>query len=432
MAYLIVIGLLVMIAMSIPVAAVLSMLAVVLAEVNGRERLLSGMANIIWEQSNSFVLLSVPLFILLGEITLRSGIASRMYGSIATWLSWLPGGLMHANIGASAVFAATSGSSVATIATVGTVAYPEIEKKGYHEGLFLGSLAAGGTLGILIPPSIAMIVYGVMTNTSIPELYLAGIVPGALLALLFSGTAMGACLLKPEWGGKKIRATWKQRLAGLPQLIPPLLIVGAVIGSIYAGIATPTEAASFGVVTAVVLAACYGTLSVKMLLEAFERTMLTTSMILIIVFTALFLNFVMGFIGVTRAVLDTITSLGFGPVLILLVLVVFYLVIGMFMETLSMMLLTLPLVFPLVMGLNVPEYSDVWFGVVLTLLMEMALITPPIGMNLFVAQGVRTRGGSFGDVARGAMPFLLPMLGLVLALMLLPDLATWLPDRVYR
>lgn len=205
-----------------------------------------------------------------------------------------------------------------------------------------------------------------------------------------------------------------------------------MIGSIYAGIATPTEAASFGVVTAVVLAACYGTLSVKMLLEAFERTMLTTSMILIIVFTALFLNFVMGFIGVTRAVLDTITSLGFGPVLILLVLVVFYLVIGMFMETLSMMLLTLPLVFPLVMGLNVPEYSDVWFGVVLTLLMEMALITPPIGMNFFVAQGVRTRGGSFGDVARGAMPFLLPMLGLVLALMLLPDLATWLPDRVYR
>ncbi|WP_417725149.1 TRAP transporter large permease [Salipiger sp.] len=425
-------GLLALVLFAVPVATVLSVLAVVMAEATSRGRLLNAMGDIYWEQSIGFIMISVPLFILLGEIMLRSGIAGRMYNSVAQWISWLPGGLMHANIGSSALFAATSGSSVATIATIGTVAYPEIERRKYHEGIFLGSLAAGGTLGILIPPSIGLILFGVMTNTSIPELYLAGIVPGIALAMLFSVTALCLCLYRPAWSGERVRTSWRARFSSLPDLLGPAIIFGAVVGSIYGGIATPTEAASLGVCTALVLAALYGQLSLRMLLAAFERTMITTGMILLIVYAALFLNFVIGFMGVTDAMLGFMTGLGLSPVQVMFLLVAFYLVIGMFMETLSMMLLTLPIVFPVVMSLGVTGYSDVWFGIVLTLLMELALITPPIGMNLFVAQGLRTNGGPFGDVAIGTLPFLIPMLGLIVVLIFMPSVATWLPDLFYR
>src|SRR5690606_7120343 len=195
------------------------------------------------------------LFIMLGEILLRSGLAERMYNAMSLWLSWLPGGLMHANIGASALFSATSGSSVATAATVGTVAIPQIQKKGYNESLFLGSLAAGGTLGILIPPSINLVIYGVLTNTSVPKLYLAGIIPGLGLAALFMLSIAVACIVKPKWGGEKSQAAWGQRIASLVHLIPPMFIFLLVVGSIYAGLATPTEAAALGVVGALVLAA---------------------------------------------------------------------------------------------------------------------------------------------------------------------------------
>ena len=339
---------------------------------------------------------------------------------------------MHANIGSRAIFAASSGSSVATAATVGTVAYPEIEARKYNESLFLGSLAAGGTIGILIPPSINLILYGLLTDTSVPELYLAGIIPGLILSGLFMAVIVFACLFRRQWGGTKVETTWKQRWSTLPHLLPPIALFCAVVGSIYGGVATPTEAASIGVVMALVIAALFKTLSFGMLRDAFEGTMRTTAMIMIIVFAAIFLNVVLGFMGVTQAMLNFIRDLGLTPVETILLLVLFYLLIGMFMETLSMMLTTVPVVFPIVMALNVPEFSDVWFGILITVLMEAALITPPIGVNLYVVQGIRTRGGEFNDVAKGAIPFVFAMLAMIFLLIWQPSLATWLPNLVYH
>ena len=392
----------------------------------------AGIGEIIWDKSKEFILVAVPMFILLGEIMLRAGIARRMYGAVIQWLSWLPGGLMHANIGSCTIFAASSGSSVATAATVGTVAYPEIEARSYNESLFLGSLAAGGTLGILVPPSINLILYGLLTDTSVPELYLAGIIPGLILSGLFMSVIVIACLFRKDWGGQKVETSWGERLGSLPHLLPPILLFCAVVGSIYGGVATPTEAASIGVVMALIIAACFKTLSFSMLRDAFEGTMRTTAMIMIIVFAAIFLNFVLGFMGITQSMLNFIAALGLTPVETILLLVLFYLLIGMFMETLSMMLTTVPVVFPIVMGLGVVEFSDVWFGILITILMEAALITPPIGVNLYVVQGIRSRGGEFNDVAKGAVPFVFAMLAMIFLLIWNPSLATWLPNLVYH
>jgi C4-dicarboxylate transporter, DctM subunit len=422
--------LVVLVALAVPVASIILLSGIFLADITGRGRFIDAIGDVYWENSTGFILISVPLFIFLGEIMVRSGIAGRMYNSVANWLTWLPGGLMHANIAASTLFAATSGSSVATVATIGTVAYPEIKKRRYHEGIFLGSLAAGGTLGILIPPSIAMIIYGVMTQTSIPDLYLAGIVPGLILAMFLSGMVFVICKIKPKWGGEKTVVSWAERLRSLPDLLAPIAVFGSVVGSIYAGIATPTEAASLGVTVALILSACYRTLSVKMLLISFEQTMVTTAMVLGIVFASMFLNFVLGFTGISNAVLAYVSALDLSAVSLVMYLIVLYILLGTFMEELSMILLTLPVVFPIVMDLNVPGFSDVWFGIIIVLVMELGLISPPFGMNLFVAQALRTRGGPFSDVTRGAIPFAVPMLILILLIVAFPGIATFLPNWV--
>ncbi|MEC7655547.1 MAG: TRAP transporter large permease [Pseudomonadota bacterium] len=432
MAAWILIGLLVLVIAAVPVAAVLGILSFVLDQIAMGGNLQAGIGEIIWDKSKEFILVAVPMFILLGEIMLRAGIARRMYGAVIQWLSWLPGGLMHANIGSCTIFAASSGSSVATAATVGTVAYPEIEARSYNESLFLGSLAAGGTLGILVPPSINLILYGLLTDTSVPELYLAGIIPGLILSGLFMSVIVIACLFRKDWGGQKVETSWGERLGSLPHLLPPILLFCAVVGSIYGGVATPTEAASIGVVMALIIAACFKTLSFSMLRDAFEGTMRTTAMIMIIVFSAIFLNFVLGFMGITQSMLNFIAALGLTPVETILLLVLFYLLIGMFMETLSMMLTTVPVVFPIVMGLGVVEFSDVWFGILITILMEASLITPPICVNLYVVQGIRSRGGEFNDVAKGAVPFVFAMLAMIFLLIWNPSLATWLPNLVYH
>lgn len=421
-------GLILLIALSLPVAAILGDLAIIMDWFWNNGRLQRTFGGFLWEKSNQYLLLSIPLFVLLGEISLRSGIASRMYAAVATWIGWLPGGLMHANIGASAVFAATSGSSVATSATIGTVAYPEIRRHGYNEPLFLGTIAAGGTLGILIPPSVTLIVYGVLTQSSVPELYLAGVIPGVLLAVLFSATVLVICLVRPELAGARIRASWGARLRSLRDLLPPGLIFLGVIGTIYAGIATPTEAASIGVVLALGLAWIYGALTVRMLLDSFEGTVRTTSMIMLIILAAMILNIVVGFFGAIQAASRLVGALGLDPWQLMLIIVVFYLVIGMFMETFSMMLTTIGIVFPLVTSMG---YDPIWFGIVVVLLMETALITPPIGVNLFVVQGIRTQGAPFRDVCIGAAPFVVAMLAMVFLLMWQPWLATWLPNSVY-
>lgn len=425
----IIIILLVLVFAAVPVAAALGILSLSLDQLYMNGRLSRAIGEFTWDKSKEYILVAIPMFILLGEIMLRAGIAKRMYEAMVAWLSWLPGGLMHANIGSCAVFAASSGSSVATAATVGTVAYPEIEKRGYNERLFLGSLAAGGTLGILIPPSISLIIYGLITDTSVPELYLAGIIPGLILSLLFIGAIVLSCTVRKQWGGDPVRTSWRTRVRVLPDLIPPILLFAVVVGSIYAGVATPTEAASLGVVFALGLAAWTRTLSLRMLREAFEGTMRTTAMIMLIILAAVFLNFILGFIGVTKGLLDFITSLGLTPMQTMLLLVVFYIILGMFMETLSMLLTTVPIVFPIVVHMG---FDPVWFGIMITVLMEAALITPPIGVNLYVVHGVRARGGPFNDVAYGALPFVMMMVLMVGILMVFPDLALWLPTLVYR
>ena len=309
-----------------------------------------------------------------------------------------------------------------------TVAYPEIQKYSYHEGLFLGSLAAGGTLGILIPPSINLIIYGLITDTSVPELYMAGIIPGLILSGLFILIIVVACVMRPAWAGEKPQTSWAERIRVLPDLLPPILLFAVVVGSIYAGIATPTEAASIGVVFALLLAAWKRSLSLKMLREAFEGTMRTTAMIMLIILAAVFLNFILGFIGVTQALIQFISDLGWTPLQTMIALVVFYLILGMFMETLSMLLTTVPVVFPLIVQLG---YDPVWFGILITVLMETALITPPIGVNLYVVQGIRIRGGRFNDVAWGALPFVVMMIAMVALLIAFPQIALYLPEQVY-
>lgn len=416
-----------LIALAVPVAAALGWLGLTLQYLDSPMPLHRALGDMVWQTGTDFLLVAIPMFILLGEILLRSGIAASMYAGIVTWLGWLPGGLMHANTGSCALFAATSGSSVATAATIGTVAIPQIEKRGYNERLFLGTIAAGGTLGILIPPSINLILFGLLTDTSVPELYLAGFLPGFLLAALFMVTVIVLCIAKPAWGGEPVVATWTERIAALPSLLPPIGIFLVVVGSIYAGVATPTEAAALGVVAALGLSAANGSLSVDMVRAAIEGTMRTTSMILLIILAAVFLNFVLSVIGLTQALADFVTGLGLSPMQTMLMLITVLIVVGCFMETLSMLLTVAPLITPIVITLG---FDPVWFGILLMVLLETALITPPIGINLYVVQGVRERG-ELTDVMIGAAPFVLTMFAMIAVLLLFPDVALWLPSLFY-
>ncbi|MEL6291293.1 MAG: TRAP transporter large permease [Pseudomonadota bacterium] len=421
-------GLLFLIGLSIPVAAALGWLALLVQYFGSAMPLHRALGDMLWQTGTDFLLVAIPMFVLLGEILLRAGITERMYNGIVKWLAWLPGGLMHSNIGSSALFAATSGSSVATAATIGTVALPQIEKRGYNEPLFLGTIAAGGTLGILIPPSINLILFGLLTDTSVSELYLAGFLPGLVLSLIFMITVIIACVLRPSWGGERVTATWQERVAVLPDLFPPIGIFLVVVGSIYAGLATPTEAASLGVVAAMVLAAANGTLTLSMLRAAVEGTMRTTAMIMLIILAAVFLNFVLSTLGITQALTKGIVDLGLTPFQTLLMIILFYLILGCFMETLSMLLTTATLVTPIVVALG---YDPVWFGILLMVLLELALITPPVGINLYVVQGIRPHG-SMNDVMLGAIPFVFSMFVMLALLIAFPGLALMLPELVYR
>ncbi len=413
-----------MLALSIPVAAVLGALALTLGQLYAFLPLHLAIGELAWVSNTSVILVAIPLFILLGEILLRSGIAENMYAAATHWLSWLPGGLMHSNIGSCAMFAAISGSSVATAATIGTVAIDQIDKRGYNERFFLGTIAAGGTIGILIPPSINMIVYGVLTETSIVQLYLAGFTPGIILAGMFMLTVVIGCVLRPKWGGRKVETSWENRIRSLPDLIPPILIFIVVIGSIYSGIATPTESAALGVLAALALVAWRRRLTISMLRLALEGTMRTTAMIMAILVAAYFLNFVINVIGLTAQVNAMITGLGWTPMQTLIGVICFYVVLGMFMETLSMMVATVPIITPVIVSLG---FDPVWFGIIIILLIETAMITPPVGINLFVVQGVRGRG-HLHDVMIGASPFVITLMLMIVLLIFFPDIAMWLPN----
>ena len=417
-----------MLALSLHVATALGVSALVLAEIYSTLPILRAAGEIAWTGGGSFLLVSVPLYILLGEILLRSGVADGMYMAISRWIGWLPGGLMHANVAASAMFAATSGSSVATAATIGTVALPQMDKEAYHRPLFLGSIVAGGTLGILIPPSITMIVYGVLTETSIPRLYLAGFIPGIMLAGIFSLTIAILCVMNPGWGGRPNPATWAERLAVFPDLWPPLLIFLVVIGTIYTGFATATESAAFGVVAALVIAAVKGRFRMTMLMEALESTVRVTSMLMLIIVFAFIFNFVINSIGLVQQLVDAVKAMQLSKYETLFAVIVVYIILGCFMETMSMMIAIVPATTQVMVAVG---FDPVWFGIIIVLLMEMALITPPVGMNLYVVQGLRS-DLRFQDVVKGSVPFMF-CVALALALLtLFPEIALFLPDRLFR
>jgi tripartite ATP-independent transporter DctM subunit len=387
---------------------------------------LASTGAMLWGVLNDNLLTAAPLFILLGELLLRSGMADRMYGAMAAWLSRLPGGLLHTNISCCALFAATSGSSVATAATIGTVALPSLKARNYPMPQALGTLAAGGTLGILIPPSINMIVYGSLTENSIGKLFIAGIVPGLLLTGLFMLFVFLNAKVK---GGVPTEALppMAERLRQSVHLIPPIVIFGIVMGSLYTGVATATESAALGVVVALFFAWRSGRLSWAMLETCFLQTARTTGMIMLILAAAFVLNLLISLSGVAEEMTKAVTSLGLSATAMLLVLIVFYLLLGMFMDVMSMLVATVPITYPIVTALGV---DPIWFGIFIILMCELALITPPVGMNLFVVQGVRPDKGGIGEVIRGTWPYVLIMMAFTLLLIVFPALVTWLPGKM--
>ena len=443
------------------------------------------MGNRAWEGSTSFILIAIPLFILMGELVLRSGVADRMYNVLSRWLVFIPGGLIHSNIASCAVFAACAGSSVATAATISRVALPSFRQRGYNERLVIGSLAAGGTLGILIPPSIGLVLYGLIVGESIGRLFLAGFVPGVILAVTFMLMIMIAAKIWPGIAPKEEMVSWRLRFLGLFSLLPIGFLIFAVLGSIYFGFATPTEAAAAGVTGAfflalvgnsgmLVISLAAGVLRrlpilpavararlddvqiarpimpgdiqrnidymVRLLKESFLSMARTSAMILLILMAAFTLQFAFASVRISVDMAEWVAAFELSQLQLVLVLVVFYLVLGTFMESYSMMLTTLPILIPVLSDANVDK---VWFGIIMVILLEAAQISPPQGMALYVLHGARrdsdkemaeyegvlAQTGTINDVFVGVLPFMVCMfvvIGLVIAF---PELATWLPDQ---
>lgn len=385
--------------------------------------LIEMMGGVVWGTLNNPVMTAIPLFMLLGEILLRGGIADRMFDVLAVWLGRLPGGLLHTNIGTCALFSATSGSSVATAATVATVALPALGQRGYPVPATLGSLAAGGTLGILIPPSVNLLVYGSLANVSVGQLFIAGVVPGVLLTALFS---LYIALAHRNAGasGAVPRVPLRERLRMLRHLLPPAVVFAVVMGSIYGGLATPTESAALGVMMALFFVWRQGRLGADLLARCFRHAARTTGMVVLVIVCALLLNVTLSMLGTAQAVTAWVGSLGLSAYALLGLLTLFYILLGMFMDAMSMLVLTVPIAVPMVSAVGV---DPVWFGIFIVVMCEIALITPPVGMNLFVVQGLRRDGGSFGDVVRGSLPYVFIMLGFVGLLIVWPQIALWLP-----
>jgi C4-dicarboxylate transporter DctM subunit len=384
--------------------------------------------SIAWSNASSFSFVAVPLFVFMSGILLHSGIGKGLYTAVARWVSFLPGGLAVASVFSCAIFAAVSGSSVATTATIGMIAIPEMERRGYARPLIIGSLAAGGSLGILIPPSIPMIIFGVMTETSIGHLYMAGLLPGAVLAVLFAGYIIGYAVLWPQSAPSvaEDRGTFAEKLRSLWEVAPVALLIVVVLGSMYLGIVTPTEAAALGASVSLVLAALARTLTWHTLRDAFHETVRTTSMVMLIIIFASLFSHVIALIGTPRALLAFVTTLGLPSWAFFTLVFVFLLVIAYALEELSVMIILLPILFPLITGLG---FDPIWFGIVMIVWLEIGFITPPVGLNLFVIQGMM-RGASARDITVGTSPFVILMIVLVIVLFFVPELALWLPRQM--
>ena len=387
---------------------------------------MNSIAPVLWGVQNENLLTSIPLFVLLGELLLRSGIADRMYLALAAWFGRLPGGLLHTNIGSCALFAATSGSSVATAATISTVALPSLMKRGYPIRPSLGSIAAGGTLGILIPPSVNMIIYGSLTNNSIGKLFVAGIIPGLLLTASFMLYIAISSLLSGN-ALREEKVSFKDKLIVSQHLIAPLIVFGVVMGSLYFGIATATESAALGVTTVLFFVVKSGRLSWPLLRGCFISTARVSGMILLIIAAAFILNLTISLTGVAEVMTKWVTSLGLSSTGLILGLILFYLLLGMFMDVLSMMVATIPVTYPIAIALGI---DPIWFGIFIILMCELGLITPPVGMNLFVVHGIRSDSGTISDVMWGALPYAIIIILFTLLLMVFPQIVTWLPGKM--
>jgi tripartite ATP-independent transporter DctM subunit len=384
------------------------------------------MAVTIWGSLSSWTLTALPLFCWMGEILFRTRLSEDMFRGLAPWLERLPGRLLHTNIIGCTIFAAVSGSSTATCATIGKMTLPELARRGYPEAITIGTLAGAGTLGLLIPPSIIMIVYGVSANVSIAQLFIAGVLPGLLLAALFSGYIVVWALAHPQAIPAAVeRTTLAQKLHASRHLIPVMLLIAAVLGSIYAGVATATEAAAFGVVGALVISALQGSLTRRTFGQSLLGATRLYCMIALILAGAAFLTLAMGYIGLPRHLAEWIGALALPPFALVVALALFYIVLGCFLDGISMVVLTMGVILPTVEKAGI---DLLWFGIFIVLVVEMAQITPPVGFNLFVLQGMTRRQITW--IARQALPMFALMCVAVLAIWFFPELVTALPKHM--
>jgi tripartite ATP-independent transporter DctM subunit len=384
------------------------------------------MATTVWGSLSSWTLTALPLFIWMGEILFRSRLSDDLFNGLAPWMGPLPGRLMQTNVVGCAIFAAISGSSAATCATIGKMSIPELRRRNYPESMVVGSLAGSGTLGLLIPPSIIMIVYGVATDVSIAQLFIAGILPGIVLALLFMGFVGGWSLLNPgQVPPNDIRMTFFQKLKTSGGLIPVFLLILFILGSIYGGWATATESAALGVVGALLLSSWQGTMNWKTFVASLLGATRTTTMIMLILAGSSFLSLAMGFTGLPRHLALWIGSLHLSPYQLIMALTVFFIILGCFLDGISMVVLTMAVLLPMVQQAG---FDLIWFGIFIVLVVEMAQITPPVGFNLFVLQGLT--GHSILYISRAAFPYFLLMVTAVALIVLFPDLATFLPSQM--
>ena len=386
------------------------------------------MATTIWGTSSSWTLTALPLFVWMGEILFRTKLSENLFKGLAPWLSRLPGGLIHVNVVGCALFAAISGSSAATVATVGKMSIPELRKRNYPEKLLLGSLAGSGTLGLLIPPSIILIIYGVTVQESIAKLFIAGIIPGIMLAIFFMLYVIGWSVLNKKIMPKMDETfSFFQKIKQSGQLIPVIVLILAVIGSIYVGIATATEAASLGVVGALILSFFQKSLNK----ETFKLSLLgatkTSCMIAFILAGSSFLSLAMGFTGLPRNLAIWINEMGLSPYVLIMVLTFFYIILGMFLDGISAVVLTMAIIEPMIRQAG---FDMIWFGIFLVIVVEMAQITPPVGFNLFVLQGMANK--DMGFIARSAFPLFLLMILAVIVIIIFPEIALWLPQQMIQ
>ena len=384
------------------------------------------MATTIWGTSSSWTLTALPLFVWMGEILFRTKLSENLFKGLSPWLSKLPGGLVHVNVVGCALFAAISGSSAATVATVGKMSIPELRKRKYPERLLLGSLAGSGTLGLLIPPSIILIIYGVTIEDSIAKLFMAGIFPGILIALMFMFYVIFWSILNKKLMPKSIESfSFLEKVQGSKQLLPVILLITSVIGSIYTGIATATEAASLGVVGALILSFCQGTLNKTTFKISLLGATKTSCMIAFILAGSAFLSLAMGFTGLPRNLAIWIDAMNLSPYTLLFVLTIFYIILGMFLDGISAVVLTMAIIEPMIRQAG---FDMIWFGIYLVIVVEMAQITPPVGFNLFVLQGMANK--DMGFIARSAFPLFLLMILAVFIVVIFPEIALWLPNKM--